>query len=326
MTSAPCTFTVFTPTYNRAHTLHRVYESLSRQTFRDFEWLIVDDGSDDGTGDLAARWRTTANFPIRYLRQRNRGKHVAFNHGVREAAGRLFLPLDSDDACVAQALERFIHHWESIPEEQKACFTGVTALCTDEAGRPIDRAFPLDVTDSDSLEMRYRFHITGEKWGFHRTDVLRAFPFPEDVPRGYLPEAVVWSRIARIYKTRFVNEALRIYHTDQPSLMRGTGPERDAASARLADLMVLNEHLDYFKYAPLAFCRSAAQYVRLSTHARTGPAEQFAEISSPLGKALWMTAYPVGLVVYLRDRRTARRQARLNNHGHGNPVTVSSRS
>ncbi|HWF86442.1 MAG TPA: glycosyltransferase family A protein [Vicinamibacterales bacterium] len=326
MTSAPCTFTVFTPTYNRAHTLHRVYESLSRQTFRDFEWLIVDDGSNDNTGDLAARWRTAADFPIRYVRQPNRGKHVAFNHGVREATGRLFLPLDSDDACVPQALERFIHHWESIPEEEKARFTGVTALCMDETGQPIDRAFPLDVTDSDSLEMRYRFHITGEKWGFHRTDVLRSFPFPEDVPRGYLPEAVVWSRIARIYKTRFVNEALRIYQTDQPSLMRGNGPERDAASARLADLMVLNEHLDYFKYAPLAFCRSAAQYVRLSTHARIGPCEQFAEIGNPLGKALWMTAYPVGLAVYLRDRRTARRQARLNNHGNGNPVTVSSRS
>jgi len=324
MTPAPCTFTVFTPTYNRAHTLHRVYESLSRQTVRDFEWLIVDDGSDDGTGDLAARWQKVADFPVRYVRQRNLGKHVAFNHGVREAAGQLFLPLDSDDACVPQALERFIHQWESIPEDQRARFTGVTARCMDESGRPVGKPFPLDVIDSDSLTMRYQFQVTDEKWGFHRTEVLRRFPFPEDVPRGYLPEAVVWSRIARVYKTRFVNEPLRIYYTDQPSLMRGDGPERHAAAARLADLMVLNEHLDYFKYGPLAFCRSAAQYVRLSMHAGTGPAGQFAEIGSMLGKLLWMIAYPVGLAVYLRDRRTARRQARLSGHDHS--IIVSSRS
>jgi glycosyltransferase involved in cell wall biosynthesis len=309
MTQTRCTFTVFTPTFNRAHTLHRVYESLSRQTFRDFEWLIVDDGSDDGTGELAAQWRDAAGFLIRYVRQPNRGKHIAFNHGVREAAGELFLPLDSDDACVPDALERFLHHWRTIPDDLRPRFTGVTARCMDEAGRPLGRPFPREIVDADSLAMRYRFHVADEKWGFHRTDVLRNFPFPEDAPRGYLPEAIVWSRIARHYKTRFVNEALRIYHTDQPSLMRGDDPGQHAASARLADLMVLNEHLDYFRYAPSAFCRSAAQYVRLSTHARTGPAAQFAEIATLLGKTLWMTAYPVGLAVYLRDRHTARRHA-----------------
>ena len=326
MTPATCTFTVFTPTFNRAHTLHRVHDSLSRQTFGDFEWLIVDDGSDDGTGELVARWQKSAGFTIRYIRQANRGKHVAFNHGVSEAAGRLFLPLDSDDACVPHALERFIYHWESIPEDRKARFTGVTARCMDDAGRAVGRAFPLDVTDSDSLAMRYQFQVTDEKWGFHRTEVLRRFPFPEEVPRGYLPEAVVWSRIARMYQTRFVNEPLRIYYTDQPSLMRGDGPERHAASARLADLMVLNEHLDYFRCAPMAFCRSAALYVRLSTHAGTSPAQQFAEVRTALGKALWTVAYPVGLAVYLRDRHTAKRQARSSDHGKRNPATASSRS
>src|SRR5688572_23550113 len=111
MPSRAYTFTVFTPTHNRAHTLQRVYDSLRGQTFRDFEWLIVDDGSKDGTDRLAAAWARSADFEIRYRRQPNRGKHVAFNAGVRDARGELFLPLDSDDACVPRALERFIHHW-----------------------------------------------------------------------------------------------------------------------------------------------------------------------------------------------------------------------
>ena len=296
------TFTVFTPTHNRAHTLHRVYESLASQTFRDFEWLIVDDGSTDDTRALVEAWERRASFPVKYRWQANRGKHVAFNHGVREARGRLFLPLDSDDACVPSSLERFIHHWNAIPLSQGSRFSAVTALCMDQTGRMVGKPFPMDVTDSDSLEMRYRFGITCEKWGFHRTDVLREYPFPETAPSGYLPESIVWSKIARRYKTRFVNEILRIYYTNEPSLVRGGHPGRHAAAGRLASLMVLNEELDYFKYAPLEFCRGAAQYVRLSLHAGKGVPHQCGEITKWGGRALWLLSLPAGIAVYAGDR------------------------
>src|SRR5437762_2817315 len=99
----PMIFTVFTPTYNRAGTLPRVYESLKAQTFRDFEWIIVDDGSADSTQELVQSWIGDLDFPIRYFRQQNQGKHVAVNLGVKEARGEFFLNLDSDDACVPEA-------------------------------------------------------------------------------------------------------------------------------------------------------------------------------------------------------------------------------
>src|SRR5690242_19362698 len=102
----PPLFTVFTPTYNRAHTIERVYRSLCTQNCRDFEWLVVDDGSTDGTEALIRQWQHEAEFPIRYFWQPNAGKHVAMNRGVAEASGSLFLTLDSDDACVPWALER----------------------------------------------------------------------------------------------------------------------------------------------------------------------------------------------------------------------------
>ncbi len=59
------TFTVFTPTYNRAHLLYRTYNSLRKQTYRDFEWLIVDDGSTDGTETLIKQWSQEAEFSIK---------------------------------------------------------------------------------------------------------------------------------------------------------------------------------------------------------------------------------------------------------------------
>src|SRR5260370_1372771 len=96
-------FTVFTPTFNRCSTLPRVYESLRHQTLRDFEWLIVDDGSTDGTGELVEEWQTESDFPIRYIYQENQGKPVAFNRGVQEAQADLFLTF------VSNAAEREIH-------------------------------------------------------------------------------------------------------------------------------------------------------------------------------------------------------------------------
>lgn len=300
------TFTVFTPTYNRAHTLHRVYESLRSQTFTDFEWLIVDDGSTDDTPQRVAAWREEAAFPIRYIRQENQGKHVAFNRGVREARGELFLTLDSDDACVPQALERFKHHWDGIAPEQKHRFSAVTSLCRDQDGNLVGKRFPKDVTDSDSLEIRYRYKVTGEKWGFHRTEVLRRFPFPEGVRRHYVPEGIVWSRIARAYRTRFVNEALRIYYVDQPSMVHGGTAGKNAVGSRIAHLTVLNEERDYFRYAPLQFCRSAALYVRSCFYLGHPLRRQVADIDNWPGRALWLAALPIGFAVYRWEIRRSR--------------------
>src|SRR5260370_7766570 len=90
-------FTVFTPTFNRSQTLARVYESLRLQTFRDFEWLVVDDGSADGTRELIENWQTESLFPIRYIYQENQGNPTAFTRCVRESHVALFLTLHSHD-------------------------------------------------------------------------------------------------------------------------------------------------------------------------------------------------------------------------------------
>ena len=192
-------FTVFTPTFNRAHTLHRVYESLKAQTYRDFEWLIVDDGSTDNTRKLVEQWQQENLFPIRYLYQENSGKHIAFNRGVREAKGELFLTFDSDDSCVPQALERFKYHWDSIPEDKKEKFSAVTALCINQEGEQIGNSFPFEVTDSDSIEIRTKYGVVGEKWGFQRTEVLKMFPFPEIPGEKFITEGIVWNRLSRQY-------------------------------------------------------------------------------------------------------------------------------
>ena len=128
------TFTVYTGTRNRAHTLERPYRSLQAQTFRDFEWLVVDNESTDGTTELIEQWQAEADFPIRYIRHANRGHHGSSNVAVQNARGEFFLTLDSDDGAVPEALERFKAIWDDIPADRRDRYSAVTALATDENG------------------------------------------------------------------------------------------------------------------------------------------------------------------------------------------------
>jgi len=301
------TFTVFTPTYNRAHTLHRVYESLKKQTFRDFEWLIVDDGSTDNTQDLVKAWQEEAEFTIHYIWQENQGKHLAFNRGVQEARGEFLLNLDSDDACVPEALERFKFYWDSIPEKERPQFSAVTALCVDQHGKLIGDKFPQDIIDSDSLEIRYRYKVKGEKWGFHRTEVLRNFPFPEIKGCQFIPEGIIWSAIARTFKTRFVNEALRVYfysETKQSEQLTGSAdPAKHAIGHALWHQSILNHEIMWFPYAPAKFLRSAVHYIRFSLHIGTSILNQISRLENIWAKVLWAMMLPLGFLVFLRDRK-----------------------
>jgi glycosyltransferase involved in cell wall biosynthesis len=171
-------FTVFTPTYNRAHTLTRVYQSLVSQTLSDFEWLIVDDGSEDKTQELVDSFLADGKIQIRYFRQPNSGKHVALNRAVREAQGELFLTLVSDDSCVPTALEQFGFHWRSIAESRHAEFSGITCFSRNSNGDVIGGRLPSELIDGHPHQIASQYHLAGDKWGFHGTAILRKYPFP----------------------------------------------------------------------------------------------------------------------------------------------------
>jgi glycosyltransferase involved in cell wall biosynthesis len=208
-------FTVLTATFNRAATIGAVYESLCAQTFRDFEWLIIDDGGVDETGKLVTVWQALTDFPIVYKWKPNGGKHTAVNAGVALARGEFIVILDSDDRCVPTALERFNYHWKQIPEPHK--FSNLSCLCMTEDGQSIGE-LPSPCLDLMTFneQIRFRYGIRGEGWGINRTDVLKLFPYPEG--ETFVPEGLVWNRISMHYASRLVNERLRIYKQSSDSL------------------------------------------------------------------------------------------------------------
>lgn len=289
------TFTVFTATYNRAKILHRVYDSLKVQTFTDFEWLIVDDGSIDNTETIVSKWIEEAEFSIRYIKKQNGGKHTAFNVGVKEAKGELFLPLDSDDRCVAEALAVFNEIWQGIENKEK--FSAVTALCEDINGNLVGQKYPKDIFDSDSIELKYVYNIHGEKWGFQRTDVLKEFPFPEPQNLKLYPEDVVWHRISRKYKTRFINKTLRIYIPGEDSYTK-QGVKKFASALVIGHASVLNNCIDYFKVNPLAFFKSGVHYSRFTFHSKN---TFYTNLENNLARIIVFVALPVAILVYIKD-------------------------
>lgn len=301
-------FTVFTPTFNRAYTLPRVFESLKRQTYRNFEWVIVDDGSTDETHKVVEAWQNEADFCIRYFWQPNRGKHVAFNRGVELAHGKFFLPIDSDDACLPIALERFKYHWDSIPFEEQNFFTGVCALCQDQTGELIGTTFPFPVIDSNTLAIRYRYKVTGDKWGFQRAEVLRNHPFPEIDGERFIPEGVVWNAIGKTYKIRYVNEILNIcfiqrsHNSDQltHALLK---PQKYAKGCHFYYKSVLKNHFEWFLCSPVEFYRMAIHYVRFHLHSGFKLIHMLSGINSHLPKILILLASPIGYLIFLFEKR-----------------------
>ena len=215
MSSYNIFFSVFTPVYNRKDKIHRVWNSLQSQTFRGFEWIIVDDGSTDNIKPILENYKASATFPVILLSQKNSGKHIAWNRAVEVASGELFVPADSDDEFIPETLEIFYKYWFQIPINDRLAFSGINVLCIDSVTKEIvGDKFPDSPFISNNLDLRYIHKIKGEKWGCIQTDCLRLRKNPE-VRGGYLPETWMWFWLARRYSVLCVNIPLRIYYQNE---------------------------------------------------------------------------------------------------------------
>lgn len=297
-------FTVITPTYNRAHTLGRVYASLRDQTWQGFEWIIVDDGSTDSTRARVLEWQREARFSIHYVWQKNQHKKTAFNRGVRKADGELVVALDSDDSLDKDALAAMMRAWYGIPENERHRYVAITGLCARPDGTIVGDRYPQDVVDATALDMTFKYRVTGEKFGCMRADVLLQFPFPEEIA-GFVPESLVWRAIARAgYMTRFVNQVFRVYYDSSDSLSRQRDGQQHALGLWLLAQDTVVECLPWFRYQPRAFLMAAARYTRFYLHLRAAslPQPRGRSLRGMASRALVYTMWPVGALLYMRDR------------------------
>ncbi len=170
------TLTVFTPAYNRAHTLPRTYESLKRQSCKDFLWLIVDDGSKDGTEELVREWQSKSEengFVIRYVYQENGGMHTAHNLAYERIETELCTCIDSDDEMAPDAVEKILRHWETV-KNSGVC--GIVGLDADvKTGKIVGTRFP-DGMKTCTLSGFYASGGKGDKKLVYRSDLIKQTP------------------------------------------------------------------------------------------------------------------------------------------------------
>lgn len=196
--------TVFTPTYNRANTITRLFESLKNQSFKDFEWLIVDDGSTDNTEEIVESFDSLGEFPIRYIKKENGGKHTAYNIGLNEARGRLFFNVDSDDWLDPNSLYTIMTQSKKVMSDSRCC--GIIALKNFANQTVIGNEFR-----KDNIFMTFReLELSGQRGErsiIFKTSIAKNFRFPIIKGERFMPEGVVYDEFTD-FSFLIVNQAL----------------------------------------------------------------------------------------------------------------------
>lgn len=198
--------TIFTPTYNRAHTIGRMYESLKTQNCKEFIWLIIDDGSTDNTSKLVEQWKNeSCGFEIRYIYKENGGMHTAHNIAYENIDTELNMCIDSDDCVAEGAVKKILDKWEKIKNED---YAGIIGLDSDMQGEIIGKDFPKDLVDT-TLNAYYANGGSGDKKLVYRTDIINKYPpYPVFEGERYVALGYKYRLIDQEYKLSILNEVL----------------------------------------------------------------------------------------------------------------------
>ena len=303
--------TVFTPTYNRGNLLNRLYQSLCKQNYKEFEWIIVDDGSLDDTSSIVniiQDKHPCGDFSILYYKKENGGKHTAVNTGVQKAHGDLFFIADSDDILPPNALQTVAVVWEQTKYDNS--IGGICGFDGDiNDGSLIGTGFPKEVhllnielsnhinigyIDATTRDVRFKLKVDGDMKEVFRTSVLREFPFPEIKGERFCPEVLVWNRIASKYKLRHINKIIYLVEYQQDGITSAI--TRSRMNSPIASTMTYAEMLDY-NISLRWKIRSAINYWRFK-YCISNKA-----LKAPDVKWYWRLFQIIGLLMHLKDSR-----------------------
>jgi len=199
------TITVFTPTFNRAYLLPRLYESLCRQSSQDFIWLVIDDGSTDNTKELIEKWKLEDKIEIQYYYKENGGMHTGHNAAYRLIKTELNVCIDSDDYMPDDAIEKIMKEWNNIAD--KSNIAGIIGLDADKNGEIIGTKIPENLTKGSLMDLYNKYKVKGDKKLVLRTDIVREYPeYPEYEGEKLVPLGILYMMMGKDYDFVYKNE------------------------------------------------------------------------------------------------------------------------
>ena len=297
-------FTVFSPCYNSEKFIRRTFESLKNQTFKNFEWLVIDDCSSDATLDILNQLKQESEITINLVKN-NSNKMLAYNCNlaVTLAKGKFFIFLGHDDELVPLALQRFHEVWTNIPSYKKNNLVGMMSNCQDEQGFFVHDELPEPPVITDFFNIYHNFGIKGEKCFCYLTEIIYKQNFSK-VDK-YVPENVFLMNISDQYNTYFFNENLRIYHTKHESFSNSLHAQdriRYPIGMRYEKLQDLNRRAQKLKQHPILFIKTIINFIRFTFHSDILVRHSLQEISSTTIKIIAIFLLPVSRLLYFNDK------------------------
>jgi len=302
--------TIFTPTYNRVNTLVRLYESIRNQTSTDFIWLIIDDGSTDGTQDLVKQWEAEGRIAIKYIYKPNGGKHTAMEMAYAIANTKYIVGVDSDDTLLPNTIQLFENAWSEIEtlqlEDQIAQVKLFTMYKNGDMVGYGDYKLPDTTTYLDASwhefvlkQICYRELIDStnlskmqecvniDKYQWHKSELR------------FIGESIFWASIGRKYKTRMINAFGRIYYTDSlDSILRREKTKQDYVNNMVNNMYFVDENIEYFLLDPNFFTTLIVKYLISGFIVKESPVEQFKIITKIFFKFLYVLFFLPSLLYY----------------------------
>lgn len=292
-------FTIFTPTYNRAYILPRLYESLKEQTNKNFEWLIVDDGSTDETAKLVKKWKREENgFQIKYYFKENGGKPRAINFGIQFAHEKFFFMIDSDDYLLPDAVAKMSEWCKEIAQMEDFIGVGAARGCSD--GTYLKGKTPKvnadGYVDATNLQ-RADFDLDADMCEAYKTEILKVFPMAEWEGEKFAPEQIALNNIAlKGYKLRWHSDIIYICDYLEDGLTKGS--KRLEAQNPMGYAMMYNHKLLYPNLSWKEKYHAACQHVALSI---VGKHSSYIWKSNQLTYTVF--ALPIGVILSFRRRK-----------------------
>lgn len=197
--------TILTPTYNRAELLESLYESLCNQTCKNFQWLVIDDGSTDSTGKVLKKFISQNRIEIDYKVKNNGGKHTALNYSHKYISGEYIVIVDSDDTLTANAVELILNKWEKY-----SCNRNIAGITFQKgwkaSNEPFDPNIKGEYISDFATETNKGMH--GDHCETIRTDLFIKFLFPEYQDERFIAEGAMWYSITKGYKVVYCDEII----------------------------------------------------------------------------------------------------------------------
>lgn len=311
--------TVFTPTYNRAPTLLRVYESLLKQSNQNFIWLIVDDGSTDITSETVLQWVNEDKIKIDYFYRCHGGKHKAMEFGFSKFATKYALSLDSDDFLKPDAIEVFNKEWiriesagltEQIAEirafasDDKGILSGYGNYSMPENSEYIDATWHQMVLKFENHRemipcwnvMKLRECVDFSKYKWHSTEIR------------FLGEGIFWSSIGRKFKTRYINKILLTVCFDGgSSLLRESKGNGHYINIAVNSLYFLDENLGFFWWNPKYFFNLNLKLIISGLIIKESPSEILNTVRTKRLKLFYVFCFPIGFLTFLYFKYVGRK-------------------